>query len=69
MEYRSTAEVFGSSATDQDFKAEITTNPAKEWFWVIFVTTNVANEPLDVTVQVKIYYDCTFFARKTLTSS
>lgn len=69
MEYRTTAEVFGSSSTDQDFKAEVTTNPAKEWFWIIFVTTNVPLEPIDVTVQVKVYYDITFFARKTLTGS
>lgn len=69
MQYMSTANVFGSSTTDQDFKSDVTNNPTKEWFWNLFMTTNDVSVPIYVVVQVKIYYDVTFFARKTLSQS
>ena len=68
MQYRNTSEVFGSSSTDQDFKAEVTATPAKEWFWVIWAGCE-GQEPINISLTVKIYYDVTFFARKTLSSS
>jgi len=68
MSYRTTSEVFGQNTSDQDFAADVTANPVKEWYWVIWMGCE-GQEPIDVSITVKIYYDVTFFARKTLSSS
>lgn len=65
---RTTQEVYGQNANDNDYKAVVTANPAKEWFYLIFART-LNGEPLDLNLEVMIYYDVTFFARKQLTPS
>jgi hypothetical protein len=66
--YRTTAQVFGQPASDQDFKSVVTGNPSKEWYWIIFCK-GLNDVPLDFNLEIKVYYDVSFFARKQLNQS
>jgi len=67
-QYRTTTSVYGQPSTDQDFKSVVTGNPSKEWFWIIFCK-GMNDLPLNVNLEIKIYYDVSFYARKQLNQS
>jgi len=66
--YRTTSDVFGQPSNDQDFKSVVTGNPDKEWYWIVFFK-GMNDLPLDVNLELKVYYDVSFYARKQLNQS
>jgi len=65
---RSTAAIYGSPASDLDFKAAVNANPAKEWYWHV-CTFSIGGEPLQIIHTVKLYYDVAFSQRVILAQS
>lgn len=65
---KTTSGVYGCNTNDQDFKAATSANPAKEWFWHIYIRS-LTGEPLDISYTVKVYYDAKFSSRVILNPS
>jgi len=60
--------MYGSNASDLDFKAAVNQNPAKEWYWHI-CTFSLGGEPLQIIRTCKVYFDVAFSQRVILAQS
>ncbi len=57
----STARIFdGQLELDQDFGSLVTTNPAKQWYWVLVTNSTNSASTSSCIVQVELVYDVEF---------
>lgn len=70
VSYASTSMMYeGQNPTDQDFGAEVSTNPTKVWFWRIFSNSANGASTSSCAISIEIEYDVEFSQKQFLNSS
>ncbi len=64
--YMRTKKMFGRTTASVNFAAQVTANPAKEWFWQIRLTNLDGSIGIDIDGNIEITYFVKFFERAIL---